>query len=236
MDQEKQIDRESFKEIQDILESIKSEVAEDFLSTLVPPPTDASKKDEVPFSLEDAMIEDPLDDMPPEVTQEQKDEIRREIALFRQNTAVRDHERTEREILHASEQRRRATREFERERQRKLRDDQRKGTKLIASNGVDITKGVKMISKEEEEEERRRKEKRHEELMKTFREREAKFEIYEADRDNRLRQAEKKVKDYEEERRIDKEKDRKWLHEFDDNEEKDYDEFYFDRYTLLAKI
>ena len=229
MKHEQDLDRASYAKIQEILETIKSEVAEDFLSTLAPLPTEAMKKEELPFNFDDAMIEDPLDDMPPEVTQEQKDSIRREIALFRQNTAIRDHERTEREIMHASEQRRRATREFERERQRKLKDEQRRGGKLFASNGVEITKGVKMVSKEDEEEERRRKERRQEELMKTFKEREAKFELYEADREKRLTHADKKVQDYEEEIQREKEKDRAWLHDYDDYEEKYYDDFYRDR-------
>lgn len=231
MDREKELDRESYAKITQILESIKSEVADDFLSTLVPLQTNATKNEDVPFNFDDAMIEDPLDDMPPEVTSAQKDEIRREIALFRQNTAIKDHERTEREIMHASENRRRATREFERERQRKQRDEERKGGKLFASNGVDITKGVKTLSKEDEEEERRRKERRQEELMKAFKEREAKFEQHEAEREKRISQADKKVQDYEEERRKEKERDRAWLHDYDDLEEKHYDDFYRDRYV-----
>jgi hypothetical protein len=228
MDAEKELDRECHDKILKILETIKSEVADDFLSTLAPMPID-HKKEEVMFNFDDAMIEDPLDDMPPEVTQEQKDEIRREIALFRQNTAIKDNERTEREVMHASEQRRRATREFERERQRKQRDEERKGGKLFASNGVEITSSVKTISKEDEEEERRRKERRQEELIKAFKEREAKFQQHEADREKRLSQADKKVVEYEEDLRRNKEKDRSWLHDYDDFEEKYYDDFYRDR-------
>lgn len=233
---EKELDRECYAKILQILETIKSEVADDFLSTLAPMPIDSVKKEDVPFNFDDAMIEDPLDDMPPEVTQEQKDEIRREIALFRQNTAIKDHERTEREIMHASEERRRATREFERERQRKQRDEERKGGKLFASNGVEITKGVKSLSKEDEEEERRRKARRQEELMRAFKEREAKFEQHEADRGKRLAQADKKVQEYEEDVRKNKEKDRAWLHDYNDLEEKYYDDFYRDRYIKCFYI
>ena len=236
-------DERAYQEIQKILASMKGEKAEDFLSSLAPdgttkesidepPPPSAAVIQALPMMAED----DPLSDLPPEITREQKEIIRREIILFRQNTAEKDREKRDREQRNVAEQRRRAEREFERERERKLRVAERR--RLIAPNGVDITPGAKMLTKEDEEEERKRKEKRDEELLKAFKERERKWEAYEAERPKRLAAEEDREKDDEAHLQAEKEKAQAWLHSYNDDEEKDYDDFFRDRYAFdeIAKL
>ena len=225
-----QADLLAYQTIKTYLEEFQAENADDFLSTLAP--SNVTPDLFATTATPGVVLEDPLADMPPEITPAQKEIIRRERRLFRENTAEKDQEKREREKREIEEQKKRSEREYERDKARRQRDSDRK---LIAPNGVDITPGVRLRKEEEELHEQKRREKRELEMQQAFKERESKWEVYEESRTNKIEYELKQMSDYERKLLSEKEKMLDFYHSFDDDHDWE-DEYSRDRYFTTFKV